>query len=317
MPIAPPLSGPIAPTPLEWKGSYSAPDAGVPAIPPTWKEDINELPESRIMKEQSLKEPANERGELSESSADQTNLSQDPHPEESAAERQMKQEPSFEDVYRDLGNWWEIFEDPILNELEEQALNSSYTLWAALERVIEARATAQINFAPLLPTVNLAPSFSRTGSLIKTALPPIGTGTGAGTEAGFLLIQVPRQALQQLLLQTPLRLPFKMFRHDFRFVQDQYLVPLNFSYEIDLWSQLNNAYYASVMRAQASSQAYLSVMLTLTADVASSYFQLRGLDSQQEVLRRNIIVRQNAVDINRARFNAGLIVFVDVSRAEV
>ena len=261
-----PYQGPIAPTPLEWKGSYSAPDAGVPAIPPTWKEDINELPESRIIKEQSLKEPANERGELSEPSTDQTNPSQDPHPEESAAERQMKQEPSFEDVYRDLGNWWEFFEDPILNELEEQALNSSYTLWAALERVIEARATAQINFAPLMPTVNLAPSFSRTGSLIKTALPPIGTGTGAGTGGGVSSYTSPPASPAATAAANALAAALQNVPEDFRFVQDQYLVPLNFSYEIDLWSQLNNAYYASVMRAQASSQAYLSVMLTLTAE---------------------------------------------------
>lgn len=304
-----PYQGPIAPTPLEWKGSYSAPDAGVPAIPPTWKEDVQELPESRIVKEQSLKEPANENGET-----EQVNSSEDPHSEESAHEQQTQQEPSFDDVYRDLGNWWEIFQDPILNELEEQALNSSYTLWAALERVIEARATARINFAPLMPTVNLAPSINRTGSLIQSAIPTVGTGAGTGSAATSCPNAVnPAAAAAASALANA----FQSFPRDFRFVQSQYLVPLNFSYEIDLWSQLNNAYYASLMRAQASSQAYLSVMLSLTADVASSYFQLRGLDSQQEVIRRNIIVRKNAFDINKARFNAGLIVYVDVSRAEV
>lgn len=105
--------------------------------------------------------------------------------------------------------------------------------------------------------------------------------------------------------------------NDFRFLQTQYLVPLNLSYEVDLWGQLNNAYYAALIRAQAASQAYLSVLLSLTADVASTYFQLRSLDAQQEVIQKNIRVRQHAVEINQVRFKAGLIVFLDVSRAEV
>lgn len=99
-------------------------------------------------------------------------------------------EPCFEDVCRDLGNWWEVFQDPILNELEEQALHSSYTLWAALERVIEARAIARVNFAPLLPNINFTPSFNRTGSLMQNPLSGVIGGQNQPTGTVFLNMQI-------------------------------------------------------------------------------------------------------------------------------
>lgn len=236
--------------------------------------------------------------------------------EEGQKENLPPKEPTFEEICQDLDNWWEIFEDPILNELEEQALNSSYTLWAALERVIEARATARLNFAPLMPNVTLAPSFSRVGSLVQNPLTGIGSGSsGNGLESSSYCAPPPSPfdiAAAKAVANASQNAP-----RSFRFIQSQYLIPMNFSYEIDLWYQLHNAYDAAFYRAQAVSQAYLSVFLSLTSDVAAAYFQVRALDTQKEVLRRNILVRQHAVDINRSRFNAGLIVYVDVSRAEV
>lgn len=65
---------------------------------------------------------------------------------------------NFKEARENLGNWWEVFKDPVLNQLEEQALSGSYTLWAALERVLEARSQAQINRSYLFPTVNFNPS---------------------------------------------------------------------------------------------------------------------------------------------------------------
>lgn len=312
-----PYQAPLTPTPREWKGSYGAPDAGIPAIPPTWKDEV-EHQTALHPAEHSLLHPTDEAKSLNEGSAGNTDLSIPSHLDESQShegeqaqkEPEENKEPSFEEVCQELDNWWEIFQDPLLNDLEEQAIASSYTLWAALERVIEARATARINFAPLMPQINFAPSFSRTGALYQNPLPSTGSSSTTGPLSSFLssISSAPPAAAASAVPTIPA---------DFRFVQSQYLVPLNFQYEIDLWSQLDNAYYASVFKAQAVSQAYLSVLLSLTADVAAAYFQLRGLDAQQEVLRRNIHIRQHAVDINRSRYNAGLIVYVDVSRAEV
>lgn len=297
--LLPPYKGPVAPTPDSWKTTYTAPDEGQPTIPVEWKgkgstpEPIANLTGNEAQSspppahdfEHNPPSPATSPTPPSTSpSTSSENLSEN----ESSTLEQQPPSPQFEDVRRDLCNWWEIFQDEDLNNLEEQALNSSYTLWAALERVIEARAQARTNFAPLLPHLNFTPSFSRIGSLYQNPIP------------------------ESLSTTTTALLP-----KSFRFVQTEYLVPLNLSYEVDLWSKLNNTYYASLIRAQAASQAYLSVLLSLTADVAAAYFQIRGLDAQQEVLQNNIKVRKHAFDLNRVRYKAGLIVYLDVSKAEV
>lgn len=296
-----PYKGPITPTPDEWKTSYDAPDAGKPTIPHDWKEDKSSQPASPTLKDHSKEDS--------------------PKDEKATPPELLPQTPNLEYIRKDLCDWWEIFQDPVLNELEEQALNSSYTLWAALERVIEARAQARINFAPLLPGVNFAPSFSRTGSLFQNPFPTGLGGSGQATSNSFSSLGSLISATETTQAANPngtnANAALSNIPSAFRFVQSQYLVPLTLNYEVDLWCLLHNAYYASVIHAQAVSQAYLSVLLSLTADVASAYFQIRGLDAQQEVLQGNIRVRQHAFDLNSARFKAGLIVYLDVSRAEV
>lgn len=324
-----PYKAPLTPTPIEWKNTYSAPDAGKPAIPPEWKtEDLLNPSEKSLIENIESKElhssldQENPIEGKSETSTDinpelkpEPNVKKEPEPSPSM--------PNFEDVKRDLYNWWEIFQDPQLNELEQQALNSSYTLWSALEKVIQARAQAAINFSPLFPHIGFSPSFSRSGTLVQNPLPTLMSSSGPEEKgkAPKSLSEWKKFAKEKAAAAkaskgiTAPSLP--VIPNDFRFIQSQYHLPLDLSYEVDLWDQLHNAYYASINNAQAAYQAYLGVLLSLTADVAITYYQVRGLDAQLEVLQGNIRVREEAVKLSRARFNAGLIVYLDVSRAEV
>jgi multidrug efflux system outer membrane protein len=202
--------------------------------------------------------------------------------------------PNFTTVCKELYNWWEVFNDPRLNELEESALHSSPTLWAALERVKQARAQTQSSWSFLLPKISLQPSFDRTGSLVQNPFPSA----------------LANSTTQQQIQNQP------TVPENFRFVQSQYLVPLTLNYELDLWGKLTQSYYASLITAQASSQAYLSVLLSLTADIAATYFEISNLDRQQEILQKHIELRKRAVTITTARFKAGIIAYADVTRAE-
>lgn len=222
----------------------------------------------------------------------------------------------LEEARKDLANWWEIFDDPMLNQLEEQALDSSYTLWSALERVVEARAQAMVSRSSLMPGIGFDPSFTRTGSLFQNPFSSLSLGTTPNTrQCGTTTTTLTNSSITSSssggttggLLIPP----------DFRFVQTQYLLPFNINYQINWWGQLDNAYYAALIRSEAAAQAYLNVLLSLTADIASNYFLLRGLDSQQEVIQGNIRMRQRAFDLNQARFNAGLVTYLDVARAEL
>lgn len=178
-----------------------------------------------------------------------------------------------------LCNWWEVFKDEPLNALEQQALANNQNLYAALEKVIEARALAQAALANLYPQVSLMPSYSNQEVLSKLpgAKPPLPT---------FL-----------------------------REHQITNMLPLTLTYELDLWGMLYSNFQAAYYYAQSEAAAFQAALLTLTADVADSYFRLRTLDSKIDLYRSTIETRTIALQINRARYQLQLADYQSVSRA--
>jgi len=211
------------------------------------------------------------------------------------------------DAIKDLKNWWEIFEDSILNQLEEEALVYNYDLKAAFERVVEARNLALISQSPLYPYVNFSPSYQRTQMLILSplSLPSSATTATTGT--------TPLQSNLSSTSTSNHGLP----KNVLRFLNSEYLLPFNFQYEVDLWNKLHNTYYSAVYREQAATEEYYQVLLSLTSDLAKNYFLLRDLDFQYEIVAKTLEARRKAFEINRDRYEAGLLNYLDVSRAEV
>ncbi len=276
-----PYHSPLSPTPYEWKNVSVQND---PDIPQT----STGLDKSNFNNQWKI-----ESGKLQDEAE---YLQQTEHQQETEHQNRQK-------ALEELNNWWEIFDDPVLNQLEEQALEQNYNLKAAFERILEARAIAQINQAPLYPSVNFTPVYQRSQMLIASpiTLPASLTATTAGTPP-------PSSSTA-----NNNGLPANVVRY----LNPEYAFPFVFQYEVDLWNKLHNTYYASVYRAQEAVEDYYNVLLSLTAEVAVNYFQLRDLDFQLVILEDTIRTRRIAFEINRDRFNAGLLTYLDVSRAEV
>jgi multidrug efflux system outer membrane protein len=203
-----------------------------------------------------------------------------------------------------LEDWWTVFQDPSLNALEERAIESSYSLWAAVERVNQAKALARAQYAALFPSLSFNPGFSADDMLVRNPIPsnPASAMNSSSASSSVVPTPTPAAALPK-------------FPSLFRFWQPQYILPFTASYEVDLWNGLSNNYLSAKYQAQAAYEAYRTVLLTLTTNIASTYFQIRGLDAEQEILQKNIALLQEAYDINLSRFQAGLVQYVDVSRA--
>jgi multidrug efflux system outer membrane protein len=93
-------------------------------------------------------------------------------------------------------------------------------------------------------------------------------------------------------------------------------VPLDFSYEIDIWGRVRRGFEASRANAQAQLAAYQNVLLTLQADVAQSYFALRAIDAEINTVNATIELRKEQLNLNRGRFEGGIGNELDVARAE-
>jgi multidrug efflux pump len=172
------------------------------------------------------------------------------------------------------GNWWDVFADDRLNDLEAQALRANQELKAAVARVDQARATARVARSDLLPTVTLDPSFTR-----QRYTPNQEPSFGALTANNFSM-------------------------------------PLDLSYEIDLWGRVRRGFESARADAQASLANFYNVLLTLQADVAQNYFALRALDAETATVTATVQLRQEQVQLVRSRFEGGIGNELDIARAE-
>ena len=175
------------------------------------------------------------------------------------------------------GKWWEIYGDTQLNSLEEQINVSNQTLKSADAQFREARAAVRISRGALYPTVGVNPSAGHTEQSENAPL---------------------------FNKQTEVR------------SYNNFSLPFDFSYELDLWGRVRKTIEASRSEAQASAGDLANVNLSLHAELAMDYFQLRGLDAEKQLLDSTVVSYQKAVDLTNSRFKAGIASAVDLAQAQ-
>ncbi|WP_080059524.1 efflux transporter outer membrane subunit [Spirosoma aerolatum] len=175
------------------------------------------------------------------------------------------------------------FSDPLLESLIQLGLDNSPNLKAALSRLEEARIRVRVAQSFLSPSL-------RSSALITT---------------------------QSLSQHRPLALttaaPDELPRFQLNTFQ---LLPIDASYELDLFKRIRSTIAVTELQAQASIADYQAFRLSLAADIARTYLLIRGNDAEQAVFRRNIQSRDTTLSILRERFRVGLINQIDVQRAE-
>lgn len=205
-------------------------------------------------------------------------------------EKKDEESASTPAAYEGLENWWDIFNDSSLDELEEQGLKNNPTLEIATWRIIEAKAEIIRAQSFLYPNILFNPNTFN--QLQLTRFPEI-TADTTNTTNPFIIDPV---------LQ--------------RFKTTQYNIPFLFSYEFDLWNRLGYGVESTRATAQAQEEAWRTTQLSLTAAIATAYFSIRIHDAEEKILRDTIRSRTEAFEINSIRYKAGLINYSDVSRAE-
>jgi multidrug efflux system outer membrane protein len=178
------------------------------------------------------------------------------------------------------GRWWELFGDPVLNRLEEQARLASPRVQAAAARVDQARAVLGFNAAGRYPTLVFAPI-------------------------------APRMRVSGNRVDQPDKLP-----GEFAYMSNDFQLPLYASYEVDLWGKIARLEESASRRMEASVAAYHSVLLTLQSDLAQTYFRLRAADEELFLLTRGIGLRERARDLVASRKRGGLASELDLARVE-
>ncbi len=174
------------------------------------------------------------------------------------------------------GKWWEVFNEPELNALEEQVSVSNQSIAAAFANFLSARAVVKQARSQYFPTVTASPSVTR---------------------------------LHQSTLVTQPALPPATY------TITEYSLPFDASWEADLWGRIGNSVKASSLEAQATIADLENVRLTVQAEVAVDYFQLQALDAQKQLLDASVLTYKESLDLTQAQYQAGLASGQDVEQA--
>ena len=186
-----------------------------------------------------------------------------------------------------LAAWWSIFNDPSLTSLVEKALAANLDLKIAEARVRQARAAWGTAFAGLWPAVNSSASYTRS----HESPPSTGAATGsqgAGTAGSTT--------------------------HEIR--TDLFQAGLDAAWELDIFGGTRRSVEAADADLQAAEDNRRSVLVSLAAEVGTTYLSLRGYQQQLAIARKNLAAQLRTAGITRKRYEAGFANALDTANAE-
>ena len=203
-------------------------------------------------------------------------------------------------------NWWEVFQDPKLNDLEARVAISNQSILAAEANYRAAYALMLQAQSQLFPTLSLVPSATREKQ--SNALAGIGgttTGTSSGTGTGATTGTTTGTTTSSTLPSGAYTAPHNIFS-----------LPLEASYQIDLWGSIRNTVAADRFSAQASAATLANALLSTQSTLAQDYFQLRVADEQRRLLDVTVADYRENLKLVKNLFDNGLDSDEDVASAQ-
>ena len=172
--------------------------------------------------------------------------------------------------------WWTLFDDPVLNDLQRRLVIGNENLKAAVAQLAGARAALEASRSALLPTLSVGVSGTRSAS-------PDGNVTNGTINRG------PTNSVQ---------------------------ASLNASWEPDLWGRLRLASEGADATLQATADDLAAARLSAQATLAQSYFSLRTAEAQEALYDRSVQAYQRFLDLTQARYQSGVAARSDVLQAQ-
>lgn len=175
------------------------------------------------------------------------------------------------------GDWWLVFNDSLLNTLEPQIQTANQTLRQADANLQAARAQIRINRAQLYPTVGVAPF------------------------AGAERLSANRPYFNQAEANNG---------------EGDFLLPAELSWELDLFGRIRRTVNIAREETAASAADLANVRLSLQAELATDYFELRAADAQSRLLNQTVAQYRDAVRVTNNRFTGGVSPKSDLTQAQ-
>ena len=175
------------------------------------------------------------------------------------------------------GTWWQIFHDPALDAYEQQLLQANQSLFAARDRLSQARSLARVATAAMFPQLAVDPTVERQ--------------RGSGNR--------PLNGAEPTVINgsvTSVR----------PFTQNIFAIPFTLNYEADLFGRVRRTVEAANASLQSTAADLQNVQLVLTAELAADYFSLRELDAEYQVVQESVGYERKGLDLVNHRHEGGV-----------
>lgn len=185
----------------------------------------------------------------------------------------------------DRGQWWMVFKDPVLNDLENQVVVSNQNIAVAVAQYEAALATVDIQRAAFFPTISGTASYTRQ-KLPASGL--IGNSIGGGNTN----------------VQPKSNPPF-----------ETYFLALNATWILDVWGSIRRSVESSRDAAEASAAQIAATRLLMQGTLAQNYFTLRSLDADEKLLNDTASAYRKTLTLIKKRYKVGTAALTDVVQA--
>jgi NodT family efflux transporter outer membrane factor (OMF) lipoprotein len=205
----------------------------------------------------------------------------------------------------DRGSWWEAFQDPALNDLEREAAQANQTLAQAAANYEQARQFARADRATFFPTISASGSAqrSRSGGGRSIAVTPSassssgssGTSSGSTGSSGQTSVTTTTSSGS---------------------VNNSFSASLGASWTPDFWGRIRRLTESDIAAAQVSAADLANARLSIAAEVASTYFQLRIADERTRLRQTAVDAYTRTLNIAQNKYSVGVVARSDVISAQ-
>ncbi len=209
------------------------------------------------------------------------------------------------------GKWWEMYNDPQLNALEEQVQISNQSIIQAEANFRSARTAVSSARASLFPAITTSASytnsrFSQTARTTTVVASAAGTNASTGSSSGTTSTSGTGASSTTTGVSGGGNIG----------LINTFSLPVDVSYTVDLWHRVRNTIAANSFTAQASAADIATAVLSTRAELAQDYFEVRALDAQRAILTDTLENYRRALQLTTTLFQTGLDSEQDVAQAK-
>ncbi|RJR51194.1 MAG: efflux transporter outer membrane subunit [Desulfobacteraceae bacterium] len=192
--------------------------------------------------------------------------------------------PAVSQEVVNLSNWWTSFDDPILTSLVKRAVESNLDLRLARARVRQARAVRGIAASGFGPAIDLPASYQRSRSPGGESTRSTGSGGAVAQSKGP--------------------------------ITNNYQIGFDAAWELDIFGGIRREVEAAEADIESAVEGQRSVLVSLLAEVARNYVDLRSFQQRIILAGRNLDAQRHTARLTRERFEGGFVSGLDVANAE-